>query len=97
MADKKEKKAKKPKVKYIDDGRTIADMSGLDGGFSSPFGKKKKAEEKPAKENPYNEPIMTKKETMWYVFGALKAALLIAGAFIVGLGALILLMCLLWR
>ena len=31
MADKKENKAKKPKVKYIDDGRTIADMSGLSG------------------------------------------------------------------
>lgn len=28
MADKKEKK---PKIKYIDDGRTLADMSGLRG------------------------------------------------------------------
>ena len=29
---KKEKKSKKPKVIYIDDGRTIADMSALSGG-----------------------------------------------------------------
>lgn len=28
----KEKKPKKEKIKYIDDGRTIADMSGVSGG-----------------------------------------------------------------
>lgn len=32
MSEKKEKKDKKEKVKYIDDGRTIADMSNLVGG-----------------------------------------------------------------
>ena len=83
------------KIYDDDDGRTIADMSGVDGGFSNPLGKKKTTEE-PKKENPQSEPIMTKKETMWYVFGALKAALLIAGAFIVGLGAVILLMVTFW-
>ena len=80
-----------------DDGRTIADMSGIDGGFSNPFGKKKKPVNEPKKENPQSEPIMTKKETMWYVFGALKAALLIGGAFIVGLGLLIWLMLAVWN
>ncbi len=77
------------KIYDDDDGRTIADMSGIDGGFSNPFGNKKKPVNEPQKENPQSDPIMTKKETMWYVFGALKAALLIGGAFIVGLGLLI--------
>lgn len=31
MADEKKEKKKKEKVKYIDDGRTIADMSGISG------------------------------------------------------------------
>ncbi len=86
------------KIYDDDDGRTIADMSGIDGGFSNPFGKKKKSAEQPdQKESPKSEPIMTKKETMWYVFGALKAALLIGGAFIAGLGLLIWLMLAVWN
>ena len=36
MAEKKEKK-KKEKVVYVDDGRTIADMSGVDSGASKYF------------------------------------------------------------
>ncbi len=32
MSTDKKKKKKKEKVKYIDDGRTIADMSGVSGG-----------------------------------------------------------------
>ena len=79
------------KIYDDDDGRTIADMSGLDGGFSNPFGKKKKPSEPDQKQNPHQEPIMTKKEEFWYIMGALKAALLIGGAFIVGLGLVILL------
>lgn len=31
-----DKKKKKEKITYIDDGRTIADMSGVSGGFSAP-------------------------------------------------------------
>ena len=86
------------KIYDDDDGRTIADMSGIDGGFSNPFGNKKRKPENPdQKQSPHNEPIMTKKETMWYVFGALKAALLIAGAFILGLGAVIWLMLTVWN
>ena len=86
------------KIYDDDDGRTIADMSGIDGGFSNPFGKKKKSAGNPEKnKNPHNEPIMTKKEEFWYIMGALKAALLIGGAFIVGLGLVILLMLTAWR
>ncbi len=86
------------KIYDDDDGRTIADMSGIDGGFSNPFGKKKKPAQDPdQKQNPHNEPIMTKKEEFWYIMGALKAALLIGGAFIIGLGLVILLMLTAWR
>ena len=33
MSDKKDKKEKKEKVTYIDDGRSLADMSSLEGGM----------------------------------------------------------------
>lgn len=79
------------KIYDDDDGRTVADMSGIEGGFSNPFGKKKKTENPDQNQNPHQEPIMNKKEEFWYIMGALKAALLIAGAFIVGLGLVILL------
>lgn len=39
MSEKKQKK-KKEKITYIDDGRTIADMSGTSGGMFSSKGKK---------------------------------------------------------
>ncbi|MBR2621508.1 MAG: hypothetical protein IKC97_03960 [Clostridia bacterium] len=39
MSEKKQKK-KKEKIIYIDDGRTIADMSGTSGGMFSAKGKK---------------------------------------------------------
>ena len=86
------------KIYDDDDGRTIADMSGIDGGFSNPFGRKKKpVQDSDQTKNPHHEPIMTKKEEFWYIMGALKAALLIGGAFIVGLGLVILLMLTAWR
>ena len=83
------------KIYDDDDGRTVADMSGIDGGFSNPFGKKKKPAQDPDQtKNLHHEPIMNKKEEFWYIMGALKAALLIGGAFIVGLGLVILLILL---
>ena len=79
-----------------DDGRTIADMSGV--GAPSPvfggYGKKNITQED---EKPEVQPFdMTRQERKMYIFGALGAALLIAGAFIVGLGLAILLMVLAW-
>lgn len=81
-----------------DDGRTIADMSGV--GAPAPMfggiGKKKMEQEQPEEEQ--TPPIdLTHKERRMYIFGALGAALLIAGAFIVGLGLAILLMLLVWN
>ena len=42
MAKEKKPKQKKPKVTYIDDGRTIADMSGTRGGLFSSSKKKER-------------------------------------------------------
>ena len=82
-----------------DDGRTIADM----GDVSSPslFTFRREAprenrEPSPNTERTPNESPFTPEERRIYVFAALKASLLIAAAFIVGLGLAILLMILLW-
>lgn len=89
-----------------DDGRTIADMSSVSGG-SHLFGavrpseddflkKEARDESGGAKGARHDESQITSEERRWYVLGAMKATLLIALAFIVGLGAAILLMILLW-
>ena len=89
--------ARKDRIHEDDDGRTIADMSDL--GRPSPFGFRKverpapRREEPPSADEPWREPepIMTPEERRWYILGALKAALLIGLAFIVGLGLIVLL------
>ena len=89
-----------------DDGRTIASMS--DVGRQNLFIPRKpihderksnvpQPEGQSKKDRPWEQgEQFTKQERKWYVFGALKAALLIAMAFIVGLGLAILAMILLW-
>ena len=90
-----------------DDGRTIASMS--DVGRQNLFIPRKPIRderkqnapesefERSKKDRPWEQSEQfTKQERRWYAFGALKAALLIAMAFIVGLGLAILLMILLW-
>lgn len=89
-----------------DDGRTIASMS--DVGRQNLFIPRKpihderkqnvpETEERSKKDRPWEQgEQFTKQERRWYVFGALRAALLIAMAFIVGLGLAILAMILLW-
>ena len=75
-----------------DDGRVIADMSGIErSGLIVPKirGRKSSAERE-------SESEFTPQERRMYALGALKAALLIALAFIVGLGAAIWLMLLAW-
>lgn len=68
-----------------DDGRTIADMSGLDMGI-------------PKRQDPPREQenILSKSERRLYILGALKAGFLIAFAFIAGLGLVVGLLLLLW-
>ncbi len=78
-----------------DDGRTIVDMSGVErpSMFGHlPTGKENRAFQKPEEvkpERPWEESGWNRSERNAAVRGALKAALLIAGAYIVGLGAII--------
>lgn len=80
-----------------DDGRTIADMSGVSA--PSLFGhlpKRKAAPEQELPDVPSMESEISKEERRWYILGAMKAALLIGFAFIAGLGLVILLLMAIW-
>ena len=86
--------ARKRKIYDDDDGRTIADMSGV----SRPqlftargieVEKPMSAEPEETEDRPWEDNSLTRKERSWFIFGALKAALLIALAFIAGLGLVI--------
>lgn len=94
-----------------DDGRTIADMSGVGRHrFFVPRTRDRKssieqrlntlqpeAKEQASNERYWeNESEFTPKERWMYALGALKAALLIAFAFIAGLGAAVWLMIQIW-
>lgn len=83
-----------------DDGRTIADMSGVSRQpvFLPRLPGRPRAANAPAppaargeQSRPWEETGLSKKEQLWYMLGALKAALLIALAFIGGLGLVVLL------
>ena len=86
-----------------DDGRTIADMSDVT--RPAAFTPRRKEPRRPKNHNPSQqgsflfekqEEPFTREERRMYVLGALKASLLIAAAFIVGLGVAILIMILAW-
>ena len=93
---------KKNRTYDDDDGRTIADMSGI--GRQPMFlprfsenGRRKAAysapqpSEEPENDRPWEDTGLSKEEQMWYMLGAIKAALLIALVFIGGLGLVVLL------
>lgn len=77
---------------FEDDGRTIADMSDV---LPQPhLLPRRKARE----EAPSGEGIdLTPKERRWAALGAMKAVLLIAGAYLLGLGVLLGILFLLWH
>lgn len=82
-----------------DDGRTFADMSQVErphffGSFPDKHERDKVWHKKSSAMGAEDE--MTGQERRWYVLGAMKASLLIALAYIVGLGLLVLLMVSLW-
>lgn len=94
-----------------DDGRTIADMSGIErprflvprtGSRESSTEQRSDSLQQEPKEQAVkgrfweNESEFTPRERRMYVLGALKAALLIALAFIVGLGAAVWIMIQVW-
>ena len=100
--------ARRRKVYDDDDGRTIADMSGLAPQPllipGRPAGRKRKPAppEEPdhaPSDRPWEEEqdLLSKEDRRLYILGALKAALLIALVFIVGLGLAIALLVLLWK
>lgn len=95
--------ARRKKVYDDDDGRTIADMSGVSRpsmfGVRSPAGKKPQSDQKlpESSDRPWEEQDqLSPEERRMYIFGALRAALLIALVFIVGLGLAIALMLWIW-
>lgn len=82
-----------------DDGHVIADMSGIERQrlWIPRLGGRQPGPARPeAGERQDWESSFTPEEQRLAVLGALKAALLIALAFIIGLGAVILLMVLVW-
>lgn len=89
---------KKRKVYEDDDGRTIADMSDIS--RPSTFVPHREKPQSQEKEDSFpfekHEEPFTREERRMYVLAALKASLLIAAAFIAGLGVVVLLMVLAW-
>ena len=77
---------------FEDDGRTIADMSGI-GPAPTLRPHRRKADAPPPE--PAND--WTPKEKFWAVMGVLKATLAIAGVYLVGLGVLLAVLFLLWK
>lgn len=85
-----------------DDGRVIADMSGIDApSVFSPFSLSKKRREgevsEPAeKERPWEEDSLSPQERRMWALGALKAAMMIGFAFLGGLALVIVLLMAVW-
>ena len=73
---------KKPELPEWDDGRTISDMN-VDGmPWYSP---KENNPEKERKDFASREAVLTKEESRYYTWGALKAALVVVGVICAGL------------
>ena len=88
----------------IDDGRTVADMSGVEPAVSSMFGfrafRRRRAEngrqETDVDESRRQAAEMSGKDTFRFILGAIGAGLLIGGVFIVVFGIVIWLMVTFW-
>ena len=73
---------KKPELPEWDDGRTVADMN-VDGmPWYSP---KKSIPDRERKDSASRETVLTKEESRYYTWGALKAALVVVGVICAGL------------
>ena len=84
---------KKPELPEWDDGRTVADMN-VDGmPWYSP---KKRVPAEERKSQADRETAMTKEESRYYTWGALKAALLVTGAICGGIALFILFCQFIW-
>lgn len=95
-----------------DDGRQIADMSGI--GYPNLFvphfgqnsvsdaarqGTPQEPGQQPASDHPWEQGVndLSPKERRMYILGAMKASMLIGLVYVGGLGAVILLLLWLWR
>ncbi len=93
------------KDEFEDDGRTVADMSGIERPrlFIPRLPKSESRPPQDTQPEPDERPwekdrdALNRDEKRWYVLGALKAALLIGLAFIVGLGLLIAVLLGVWN
>ena len=79
---------------FEDDGRTIADMSGI---APQPTILPRRKPRKEPETNSGEGLELTRKEKRWAALGAMKAVLLIAGAYLLGLGILLGILFLIWR
>ena len=73
---------KKPELPEWDDGRTIADMN-VDG--MPWYAPKKHNLKKERKEPAGREEVLTRQESRYYTWGALKAALIVVGVMCAGI------------
>ena len=94
--------AHNPKPYDDDDGRTIADMSGIErqSGFSfRSFSSRSssKSDNSTEEEKPWEASPMPKGERFAWIGGALSAALLIGLTFLLGIGIFIFLLTVLWK
>lgn len=91
--------ARRKKTYEDDDGRVVADMSGVrrrNVFLPQAIRFEKRLHSQENEEKPSQAEILDRKSARYAIFGATAAGLLIAGVFIVGLGIAILLMVLLW-
>ncbi len=79
---------------FEDDGRTVADMSGIY--RESPLRLPRRKTEK-MQEDTQPKPAYTRKERIWAMLGAMKAVLVIAGVYILGLLVLLAILFLIWK
>lgn len=91
--------ARKPKKYEDDDGRVIADMSGLfrPGRPDSRESRPPEPMEQEREERPWEDTGMSREDRRAYIWAAMKAALSMAAIYIVAFGLLIALMIWLWN
>ena len=86
-----------------DDGRVVADMSGVERrSVLLPRVRKKgvRAELQPAEEEntpSYHEDLLNHEQRKWYILGTLKASMMIAAVYAIGFFIAIVLMLLFWN